>query len=149
MQRRLWRRRAGVFGATGIKAVTEHLDKAKAAMPFLLALSSEERSETLRAGDKLIEGAVQIIELVREYGDYIPKAVADPDEMDRDAGLDAGLAQIEAQLAELLKLVQDARLLARSDLARAALAAYTASRMIPDDLGAASNGDCQDCCRVA
>ena len=53
-------------------------------------------------------------------------------------GLELALARVEAKLERLLSLVRDARLLARSDLARKALAAYAAARMIPDHLGAAA-----------
>jgi hypothetical protein len=127
---------SAVFVDSKVKEVEDLLTKAEGLMPFLIALSAEERAETLRVGDKLVVGAVEIIALVREYGDYIPKAVADPDEMERDAALDAALARVEARLERLLGLVRDARLLARSDLARKALSAYAAARLIPDYLGA-------------
>lgn len=129
---------SAIFGPAAVKDVEGLLDSAEAKMPFLVSLSPAERVETLRVGDTLIEGAIEIIPLLREYGDYIGKAIADADEMERDAALDAALAVIEARLERLLGLVRDARLLARSDLARAALAVYAASRMIPKELGAAA-----------
>lgn len=121
-----------------MQGIEAGLNTARGFMPFLVMLSTEERNETLRPGDNMLAGALELIPLIREYVDYIPPAIADPDKMEGDAALDERLAKIEAWLTELLRMVQDARLRARSDLARHALAAYSMSHLIPNELGAAA-----------
>lgn len=113
--------------AEAIDQVGTHLRAIEALLPFLIALSAEERRQLPRPGD----GGVAFIERALAVLRVHPQMMArdfDIDEFGRDARLRAALQTIEADVARLHTRLLDTLLLVNAETYQAALEVYAAAK---------------------
>lgn len=104
-------------------AVTTALATVKQNLPFLIALSREERRALPKMGSKGRGFVRAALTLAGQNADMLPRAF-DVAEFQRDVELEARIAPIAASLTQLAELVDDTLVGVGSDAYVAALAVY-------------------------
>lgn len=110
--------------ATKIQAQIADL---KAALPFLIDFSPDERRTLTEMGDKSRAFVSRCVQIAQQDDSFLPKKfnVAD---FAKDHALSEALEPIRQQLAKLTELVEDSQLLAGSEAYIAALEVYHAAQ---------------------
>lgn len=113
-----------------VKEIVESVTRWRAAMPFLVAFSSDERKEVVHPGDQGLAASVAMAESAEAHSTHFPASIADPSEVKRDAQLAADIATVTAPLASLVQALQDTEVAARSDAYRGGLRLYGIAKLL-------------------
>lgn len=121
---------SGVIPPELLKEITDSVARWRAAMPFLVAFSSDERREAVHPGDQGLSASVAMADTAGAYPSHFPASIGDPGELRRDAKLAADIASIAAPIASLLQALQDTEIAARSDAYRTGLRLYGVAKLL-------------------
>jgi|GEM_PF-2956096 len=113
-----------------IKEIVDSVTRWRAAMPFLVAFTAEERKEAVHPGDQGLAASVAMAETAAAHPGHFPASIGDPAELKRDAQLASDMAVVAAPLASLLQAVQDTEIAARSDAYRTGLRLYGVAKLL-------------------
>lgn len=107
--------------------VLELIDQIIALLPFLISLTTEEKRELPRMGDKSRAFVLASLALAEQDDSFLPRSF-DVAEMRKDEDLYSAMTQIFVALAILFEKLQDTMQLTGSDLYVAALEIYDAAK---------------------
>ncbi|TCO75578.1 hypothetical protein EV699_1432 [Plasticicumulans lactativorans] len=110
-----------------IEQVRVHLRAIEILLPFLIALTNDERRQLPKAGDAGISFIEHCYAAIETYQGMMPRDF-DLDEYKRDVALRAALAVIAVEIARLHTRVQDTLMLVGSEAYAGSLEVYAASQ---------------------
>lgn len=99
----------------------------KAALPFLIDLTPDERRSLPKMGDKSRAFVSRCVQIAQQDDSFLPKKF-NVAEFAEDHALSEALEPIRQQLAKLLELVEDTQILAGSEAYIAALEVYNSAQ---------------------
>jgi hypothetical protein len=118
----------GVITDEGLQAIQRHLGEVKAALPFLVDLTVEDRRTLPKMGDKSRAFVEQALVLARQNEGILPRSF-DLDEFGRDVDLIGRLAAIDAAVRQLAELLDDTLIAVGSDAYSRALVVYSQAKL--------------------
>jgi len=121
---------SGAISPELVKEIVDSVARWRNAMPFLVALSPEERKEAVHPGEQGLKASVTMAETATAHSDHFPASIADPAELKRDAQLATDIAALVAPLASLVQALQDTEIAARSDAYRSGLKLYGVAKLL-------------------
>ena len=114
--------------------VKQAIGQISAKLPFVVALSPEERHRMFKLGPKSVDFVEKIAGIAKEHPELVPAGI-DSQEFQRDAALVKSLGTFEMELTKVAEGVQDTRMAAGSDAMATALVLYgmlqAAKRQVP------------------
>lgn len=78
---------SGAIAPELVKEIVESVARWRAAMPFLVAFSGEERREVVHPGDQGLAASVAMADTAAAHPAHFPASVGDPAEVKRDSQL--------------------------------------------------------------
>lgn len=109
------------------QAVMTAINTIREKLPFLIDLTTDERRELPKMGDKSRAFVSQALDLATQNSDFLPRSF-DVAEMRKDVELATSLQTISAALTQLQELVEDTYLAVGSEAYMSALAVYNYAR---------------------
>ncbi len=114
--------------------IQEALTTIRVTLPFLIALTPEERKTILKLGDKSVAFADKALEAARAHPEILPAGFALA-EFEKDAALVQQLSQLKSELSSLLEAVDDTLMAAGNETMTHSVTVYsyvkTAARRSP------------------
>lgn len=120
--------------ADDLKEVMDAIAFIKSKLPFLLSTTPEQRKSLTKMGDKSQAFVTLALELATQSQDYLPRSF-DVEEMRKDVELFQQLRSVELGLTQVLELVSNTAMVARSEAMTAALTVYDSAKTNGQDSG--------------
>jgi len=118
---------SATFGEADRQAVLAAIETIRQKMPFLLALTPEQRRALPKMGDRSRAFVSKALNVARLNSDYLPRSFS-VEEMERDVALAEALEPIMASLTHLQEQVLDTYTEVGSEAYTAALVVYQSAR---------------------
>lgn len=134
---------SAVLTAEDLDAIQGSIAAIKERLPFLIDLSSEERTTMLKMGDRSRAFVEKMMDVIDQNPEFLPRSF-DEEEMRKDVELLLKLYPVSLALVQLQDLVNDTLMLVGSEAYASALVAYryakdaelgTGLEQVVDDLG--------------
>ncbi|NJK60747.1 MAG: hypothetical protein HC918_11575 [Oscillatoriales cyanobacterium SM2_1_8] len=116
------------------QAILEAIATIENKLPFLTALSKDERVSMLKLGDKSRSFVLKTMELVSQNDRFLPRSF-EVEEMRKDVALFSELYGLSVALTQLLEKIEDTMMIAGSEAYAAALVAYKYAKDAGEDEG--------------
>lgn len=118
---------SAILSQADATAIMDAINTIRAKLPFLQDLTTEERHDLPKMGDKSRAFVQQALEVAKQNEAILPRSF-DVEEMLRDVELAAALQPIVLALAQLQELLDDSYVLVGSEAYTAALLVYQYAR---------------------
>ncbi|MGD8782642.1 MAG: hypothetical protein PVH88_27265 [Ignavibacteria bacterium] len=119
---------------TDLDEILTSLSGINTKLPFLVDLSSDEKRELVKFGDKSVAFVKKAVELVNNNEDFLPRSF-DVDEFKKDVELYDKLYSILQPLRMLAEKIEDTHSLVGSEAYSAALLVYQQAKLSRGELG--------------
>lgn len=117
-----------------VSSIQKRFDDIVAMLPFLINLTSEERRELARLGDKSKAFVDKSLEVARQYPQILPVGL-NVDEMQKDVDLFDDLYSLRMKLGNLAQKLDDTLAVTGNEAYTAALTVYGSAKMNGKGLG--------------
>lgn len=114
---------SAVLSAEDVESIINSIQQIKDKLPFLIDLSTEEKKNLPKLGDKSIAFVNKAVEVAQQYADFLPRNFS-VDELKKDFELYSQLQRINMLLRELFEKLDDTETEVGSELYVGCLSVY-------------------------